>query len=149
MPTMLPPEDISGSTAADSDFKEKALVSKAALALSAGAVMNAPPRASWGANAMAWSTPSTSPHCSRSDSVRASRSSPLLTSSSSTSTGSGSRWAARSVIRRARPKLVSSTVAPSCCARSAAWKAIESLVMTPVMSRRLPARITADHRPRR
>ena len=47
------------------------------------------------------------------------RSSGWLTSSSSTSTGSGSRWAARSVIRRTRPKLVSSTSAPSACARSA------------------------------
>ena len=42
-----------------------------------------------------------------------SKSSGLLTSSSSTSGGSGSRLAARSVIRRTRPKLVSTTEAPS------------------------------------
>src|SRR5689334_23859772 len=59
-----------------------------------------------------------------------------------TSTGSGSRPAVRSVSRRARPKLVRSTAAPSSWASLATWKAIESLVRTPVISSRLPARIT-------
>ena len=65
----------------------------------------------------------------------------LLTSSSSTSTGVlGSRCAARSVIRLARPKLGQHDLGPSRCALLRAWNAIESFVMTPVISRRLPAR---------
>jgi len=48
-----------------------------------------------------------------------------LTSSSSTSTRCGSWPAARSVIRFVRPKPVSSTSAPSSCARAAVANAIE------------------------
>ena len=73
----------------------------------AGVVRNLPPSASSGANAIACSAPSTLPQRSRNDEVIASRSAGLFTSSSSTSTSCESRLAARSVIRRARPKLVS------------------------------------------
>ena len=52
------------------------------------------------------------PSGSASAAASAARSSSLLTSSSSTSAGSGSFFAARSVIRRTRPKLVSTTSAP-------------------------------------
>ena len=139
---MLDPDSISGSNAPASALNENALVWNAALALSAGVVMNRPPKASSGANAIACSAPSTPPQRSRSDEVNASRSATLLTSSSSTSTSEDSRVAARSVIRRARPKLVRTTDAPSSKARAAAWNAIESLVITPVITSLLPSRIT-------
>src|SRR5271154_7169649 len=139
---MLDPAPISGSSAAASDFIENALVWKAAAALSGGVVMNRPPSASSGAYAIACSAPSTEPHRSPKDEVSADRSSALFTSSSSTSTSPDSRLAARSVIRRARPKLVRTTSAPSRWARSAAWKAIESFVITPVITSFLPSRIT-------
>ena len=143
---MLDPAPISGSNAAASALKENALVWNAAEALSGGVVMNRPPSASSGANAIACSAPSTLPHRSRSESVNADRSSGLFTSSSSTSTSAESRVAARSVIRRARPKLVSTSEAPSSRARSAAWKAIESFVITPVTTSFLPSRITTSRR---
>ena len=124
-------------------MNENALVWKAAAALSAGVVMNRPPKASSGANAIAWSAPSTDPQRSRREPVNAPRSDGLFTSSSSTSTSDDSRLAARSVIRRARPKLVSTIDAPSSSAREAAWNAIESFVITPVITSFLPSRITA------
>jgi hypothetical protein len=64
----------------------------------------------------------------------------LVTSSSSTGGGEGSRLAMRST-RLSRPKPVSTTVAPSACATRATWNAIEASVMTPVTRIRLPARI--------
>src|SRR5918996_4459122 len=99
--------------------------------------MKFPPRASPGANAIACSTPS---RPSPSEVAKAARSSGLFTSSSSTSGGDGSRFAARSVIRRVRPNPVRTTSAPSCWARSATENAIEPFVRTPVMSKRLPSR---------
>ena len=87
-----------------------------------------------GAKAIACRTPSSRPQRCVSSAATAARSASELTSSSSTSTGSGSRAAARSVSRRARPKLVSTTSAPSCCACSATCQAIESFVITPVIS---------------
>src|ERR1700729_752735 len=143
---MLDPAPMSDSKATASDLNENALVWKAALALSGGVLRNRPPSASSGAYAIAWSAPSTAPHRSRKDPVNASRSAELLTSSSSTSTSSDSRLAARSVIRRARPKLVRTTEAPSRSARSAAWNAIESFVIPPVITSFLPSRIKAASR---
>ena len=86
---MLDPAGISGLSAAASALNEKALVANACGALSAGVVMNRPPSASSGANAIACSAPSTPPQRSRRSAASASRSSGLLTSSSSTSTGLG------------------------------------------------------------
>ncbi len=62
---MLEPDGISGTSAAASAFSEYALVTNACAALSAGAVMNLPPSASSGANAIACSTPSTRPQRER------------------------------------------------------------------------------------
>ncbi len=56
-----------------------------------------------------------------------------FTSSSSTSTGCGSCAAARSVMRRARPKPVSTTSAPASWACRATSHAIECLLTTPVI----------------
>ena len=92
---------------------------KATSADSGGADMKLPPRASPGANAIACRAPSSPPQRSRSSAASDSKSAGLFTSSSSTSGGSGSRAAARSVMRRVRPKPVSTTCAPSCWARSA------------------------------
>jgi len=111
--------DKTGNKASAKALKEYAEVRKAISADSGGADMKLPPKASPGAKAIAWRAPSTPPHRSRSSLCIASRSSGLFTSSSSTSGGSGSREAARSVIRRVRPKPVRSTCAPSSCARSA------------------------------
>ena len=71
--------------------------------------MKLPPSASPGANAIACRAPSTPPQRCLSSPTSVSKSSGLFTSSSSTSGGSGSRAAARSVIRRVRPKPVSTT----------------------------------------
>jgi hypothetical protein len=51
-------------------------------------------------------------------------------------------FAARSVIRFARPKPVSRTSAPSDCACRATSNAIDPRVITPVIRSRLSARIT-------
>ncbi len=99
-----------------------------------------PPRASWGANAMACSTPSSPSTCSPTRSASVARCSSLATSSSMTGGGSGSRLAIRST-RLIRPKPVSTTVAPSSWATLATWNAIELSVRTPVTRMRLPARI--------
>ncbi len=64
----------------------------------------------------------------------------LVTSSSRTGGGDGSRLAIRST-RLSLPNPVSTTVAPSCWATRATWNAIEASVMTPVTRMRLPARI--------
>ena len=66
-----------------------------------------------------------------------------VTSSSSTGGGSGSRLAIRST-RLSRPNPVSTTVAPSCWAIRATWKAIEASVSTPVTRIRLPSRIPIE-----
>ena len=119
IPTSEPPPSISGATVSASALNEYALVRKATSADSGGALMNLPPRASPGANAIACSAPSRPPQRDSSSVERAAKSSALFTSSSSTSGGSGRRAAARSVMRRVRPKPVSTISAPSCCARSA------------------------------
>ena len=79
------------------------------------------------------------PPAPRASAVRCSVS---LTSSSSTSAGSGRLLAARSVRRRARPKLVSTISAPDSWARRATSQAIESLVITPVITSFLLSSIT-------
>ena len=84
------------------------------IALSAGVVMKRPPSASSGAKAIACSTPSTPPHLARSDSVSAAKDpQPCSRRVRAHRPRRSSRFAARSVIRRARPKLVKTTEAPS------------------------------------
>ena len=61
-----------------------------------------------------------------------------VTSSSTTGAACGSRLAIRST-RDIRPYPVSTTVAPCSWASRAVWNAIDASVMTPVMSRFLPA----------
>ena len=107
-----------GSRASASALNEYALVRKASSADSGGALMNLPPSASPGANAIACSAPSRPPQRDSSSAPSASKSSGLLTSSSSTSGGSGSLAAARSVMRRVRPKPVSTISAPASCWRA-------------------------------
>ena len=64
----------------------------------------------------------------------------MVTSSSSTGGGEGSRLTIRST-RLIRPKPVTTTVAPSACATRATWNAIEASVMTPQTRILLPDRI--------
>ena len=140
MPTMAAPSaGYRSSSAAASALNEYALVWNAVTALSGGVVMKRPPSASSGANAIACRTPSTRPQRSRSSAASASSSSGSLTSSSSTSGGSGSRAAERSVMRLARPKPVRTISAPASWAWRATSKAIDSRLMTPVMSSFLPS----------
>ena len=63
-----------------------------------------------------------------------------VTSSSTTGAGSGSRLAMVWVIRKVRPKEVSTTCAPCSCASRATWKAMEVSMRTPVMRIFLPSR---------
>ena len=92
-------------------FSENALVWNAVATLSHGVLRKFPPRASCGANAIACRNPSTLPHRSRArrDGVDLRGS---FTSISSTSGGSGSRFAVFCVRLIARPKLVSTISAP-------------------------------------
>src|SRR5215471_1864766 len=105
-----------------------------------GVCRKLPPSADYGALPMLCTTPSRPSTCS--DTRCASESSwPVsVTSSSRTGGGSGSRRAIRST-RVSRPNPVSTTVAPSCCAMRATWKAIDASVSTPVTRSRLPFRI--------
>ncbi len=64
----------------------------------------------------------------------------LVTSSSITGAGCGSRLAIRST-SVGRGNAVSTTVAPCSCATRATWKAIEASVSTPVTRIRLPSRM--------
>src|SRR4051794_12447811 len=138
MPTYEAPRPISGRHAFASDMYEYVEISIAVLTSSAGASRNGAPRQVCGAKPIECSTPSRPLTCSRTRSARESRCSWLVTSSSITGAASGSRFAMRSTSDM-RPKPVSTTFAPSCCAILAAWKASEASVMTPVISRRLPS----------
>ena len=74
----------------------------------------------------------------RSRSAKLSRCSSLVTSSSSTGAGLGSRLAIRST-SLIRPNPVTTTSAPCSWATFATWKAIEESVMTPVTRILLPS----------
>ncbi len=128
-----------GSSPTASVLKENAEVVKAVAALSAGVSRNAPPRASAGANAMACSAPSTTPHLESSSAARASMCVESLMSSSRTSGVLGRRRATRSVSRIPRSKPVRTMSAPSSRAIRAVCQAMESSVSTPVITRRLPS----------
>ena len=122
-----------------SAFSENADVWNAIVALSTGVLRKLPPSASPGAKAIACRMPSTRPQRSRRSSATAWMSSGLLTSSSSTSGTGSSLVADRSVIRFARPKPVSTISAPAAWACLATSNAIDSRLMTPVISSFLPS----------
>src|SRR4051812_323759 len=96
-------------------------------------------KAPWGANPMEWTTPCSASVCSRTRSASAPTSSVLVTSSSTSGAGFGSRRAIAVVILICRPNDVRTTSAPSSCASRATWKAIEESVRTPVTSSVLPS----------
>src|SRR6266702_1049181 len=140
MPTIAPPALISGRAAMASAFSEYADTCTAVATSSHGVSRKLPPRADCGANAIPCTTPSRPPVCSDTRSASDARWPASVTSSSRTGGGSGSRLAIRCT-RLTRPNPVSTTVAPSCCASRATWKAIDASVSTPVTSIRLPSRI--------
>ena len=119
-----PPGPISGCAATASAFREKADTCTAVATSGHSVLRKLPPSAVSGANPIEWRTPSMPSTCSRTRSARASRSAWLVTSSSTTAAGCGRRPADRLVNAIARPKEVSTTVAPSSCASRATWKAI-------------------------
>ena len=123
-----------------SDFSEK-VETWIALATSAHSVLRKlPPSALCGALPIECSTPSRPSTCSLTLSASESSCSVLVTSSSMTGAGCGSRLAIRCT-SVGRGNAVSTSVAPSCCATRAAWKAIEASVSTPVTRIRLPSRM--------
>lgn len=95
--------------------------------------------AGWGANPIECRAPSRPSTCSASRSASRSKSSWEEASSSTTGARSGSRRAIAEVIFAARPNEVSTTVAPSSCARRATWNAMEDSVSTPVTRIFLPS----------
>ena len=129
-----PPRGTGRRAPAASAFSENALVRNATSALSAGVSRKLPPSASSGAKAIACRMPSTRPQRSRSSSATASRSSGLLTSSSSTSGGVELGSPTARSCRRTRPNEVRTTSAPASWAWRATSYAIDSRVTTPVMS---------------
>src|SRR5690606_24439240 len=98
-----------------------------------------PPMTLCGANPIEWTTPSRPSTCSETRSASASRSSVELTSRCTTGASAGSRREITWVSRYALPKLVSTTVAPSCWASLATWNANELSTSTPVTRMRLPS----------
>src|SRR5690606_1168022 len=95
-----------------------------------------------GAYAIEWTTPSSPSGCARTRSGSAASCSELVTSSSITGGGSGSRLAIRCT-SDSRPYPVRTIRAPCSCASRATANAIDWSVSTPVMSSRLPASIVS------
>src|SRR5689334_9664670 len=94
-----------------------------------------------GAKPIEWTTPSRlSRPAPRTASARPSRSSWFVTSSCTTGASTGRRLLKAAVSLAWRPKEDSTTCAPSCWARRAAWNAMEESVSTPVMRSFLPSR---------
>src|SRR5690625_4595263 len=137
---MPAPRVSSGWAATASDFSEKADASSAVATSGHSPARKLPPMTDCGAKPIEWTTPSRWSVCSRTQSARAARSSAFVTSSSTTGASVGSRRAVTWVSRSWRPKEVRMTVAPSCWARRATWKAIELSLRTPVTRRVLPSR---------
>ena len=111
-PPGSPPSGISGASADASALNEKALVRKASAADSGGVSRKSPPSASRGREGDRVERAVDRAPARLELAGSAAKSLGVFTSSSSTSGGSGSCAAARSVSRRARPKLVSTTSAP-------------------------------------
>src|SRR6202035_2908265 len=103
--------------------------------------MKLPPSASPGANAIAWTNPSSRPHRCLMLSASASTCAWLLTSISRMSGVGCIRRALFSVRLMARPKLVSTMSAPSRWASSAIAKAMLAGVRTPVTRIFFPSRM--------
>src|SRR5436190_10731732 len=135
-PTTEPPPSMSGSAATASAFSEYADTWNATATSSHGASRNPPPRHEGGAYAIEWTTPSSRPPTR---SASASRSSRLLTSSSTMSTSVGSRRAARRVMLMTRPNELSTTSAPCSCAMRATGNASDASLVIPVTRMRLPS----------
>ena len=115
----------SGRQATASDCREYAETSRAVLTSAQGVVRKRPPSADSGAKPIEWSTPSRPSTWSRTRSASNCRSDVDVTSSSITADSAGSRDAVRRVSDSARPKEVSTTVAPCSWASRATWKAID------------------------
>ena len=127
---------MSGSAATASAFNEYADTCIATATSSQGASRKPPPRHDGGAYAIEWTTPSRRPPRLA---AKPSRSSWLLTSSSTISGSVGSRRAARRVMLITRPNELRTTSAPCSCAMRATGNASDDSFVIPVTRIRLPS----------